>query len=125
VNIDGYTGLPALPEDHYWHLYEYKFYQFYSDDAKWRLAIYKRRRFWFKKFIKSVSLAPEYKRDTWQHSHDTFAEYLVDRAKDAYNKAFKLTPEDESRRQWLGDYPPKSVINDGVTVQDLANDGRD
>jgi hypothetical protein len=121
VNIDAYTGLPELPENHFWELYAWQYDTFYADGVEWRIAIYKRRRFWFRKSLGSVSLVPEYKK-TWQTDYDTFSAYLIARAKEAYDKAFKLTPEHESCRQWLGEYPPKSVINDGVTVQDLAND---
>ena len=126
MNIDGYTGLPALPENHYWELYEYRQDAFYSDGVDWYLAIRKRRRFWFSTTLHSITLEPEYR---WikkiRVAPKTYGEYVRLKAEDLYAQTFKLTDEDRSRQQWLGQYPPKSVINDGVTLQDLANDGKD
>lgn len=123
------TGLPHVPDEHYWKISETARYFDYGSEVVWHLSLMKQRRFFRDKLVDYSTLVPEYLFEKTRAEHeileDRYDAYLSRMAEGILDREFKRRPEDDSRRRWLGEYPPKSIVNDGVTIQDLADDGSD
>ena len=130
VKMDPSTGLPTLPDEHYWKISETAYHlDNYGSEVVWHLSLMKQRRFFRDKLVDYSALVPEYLFEKKRAEHGIlevrYDAYLKRMAEGILDREFKRRPEDDSRRRWLGEYPPKSIVNDGVTTQDLADDGRD
>lgn len=99
MKIDSNTGLPELPPGYFWRITDGFLF--------WNFKI-KRRRGWFTWTVNSGTIHRA--GDTgWTAVSPTYEDYLQGTARDLYLKTFR---DPAIANKYLGDYPPKTIIND-------------
>jgi hypothetical protein len=91
--IDDATGLPAIPENHFWRVTRVAF-------GFWEVQLRERRKFWFSK-----KLGSRIREVTETPIHE---KWILDGAAHALSNYYKRDTRG-SNRSLLGDYPPKKL----------------